>query len=69
MDCDPVTQQIDPQAVLEAITPNTVAILAVHLYGRLAPMDELLAIAKKHGLVLLEDAAQAHGARYKEKSR
>ena len=67
VDCDPVTQQIDPQAVLEAITPNTVAILAVHLYGRLAPMDELLAIAKKHGLVLLEDAAQAHGAKYKGK--
>ena len=67
VDCDPVTQQIDPQAVLEAITPKTAAIVAVHLYGRLAPMDELLAIAKKNGLVLLEDAAQAHGARYKGK--
>ena len=68
VDCDPVTQQIDPQAVNAAITPKTTAIVAVHLYGRLAPMDELLEIANKHGLLLLEDAAQAHGARYKGKS-
>ena len=67
VDCDPVTQQIDPQAVLEAITPKTAAIVAVHLYGRLAPLDELVKIAEKHGLILLEDAAQAHGARYKGK--
>ena len=53
--------------MLEAITPKTAAIVAVHLYGRLAPMDELLAIAKRMELVLLEDAAQAHGARYKGK--
>ena len=67
MDCDPITQQIDPKAVAAAITGKTAAIVAVHLYGRLAPMDELIEISEKHGLLLLEDAAQAHGARYKGK--
>ena len=67
VDCDPITQQIDPLAVADAITHKTTAILAVHLYGRLAPMDELLEIANKHGLILLEDAAQAHGSRYRGK--
>ena len=67
VDCDPSTQQIDPQQVAAAITPRTAAIVPVHLYGRLAPMDELFAIADKHNLFLLEDAAQAHGARYKGK--
>ena len=67
VDCDPTTQQIDPEQVTSAITPRTSAILPVHLYGRLAPMDELQAIAEKHYLFLLEDAAQAHGARYKGK--
>ena len=67
VDCDPITQQIDPQAVDAAITSKTTAIVAVHLYGRLAPMDELIAISEKHGLLLLEDAAQAHGAMYKGK--
>ena len=65
VDCDPITQQIHPQAVNAAITSKTAAIVAVHLYGRLAPMDELIEISDKHGLLLLEDAAQAHGARYK----
>ena len=67
VDCDPKTQQIDPEQVTAAITPRTAAIVPVHLYGRLAPMDELLAIADKYNLFLLEDAAQAHGARYKGK--
>jgi len=67
VDCDPITQQIDPEQVAAAITPRTSAIVPVHLYGRLAPMDELQAIAEKHNLFLLEDAAQAHGARYKGK--
>jgi len=67
VDCDPITQQIDPKAVAAAITSKTAAIVAVHLYGRLAPMDELIAISEKYGLLLLEDAAQAHGARYKGK--
>ena len=67
VDCDPITQQIDPEQVAAAITPRTSAIVPVHLYGRMAPMDELLAIADKNNLFLLEDAAQAHGARYKGK--
>jgi dTDP-4-amino-4,6-dideoxygalactose transaminase len=67
VDCDPETQQIDPAQVEAAISSRTSAILAVHLYGRLAPMAELRTIAKKHGLALLEDAAQAHGARYRGK--
>ena len=67
VDCDPITQQIDPQAVAAAITSKTAAIVAVHLYGRLAPMDELIELSEKQGLLLLEDAAQAHGARYKGK--
>jgi dTDP-4-amino-4,6-dideoxygalactose transaminase len=47
VDCDPITQQIDPEQVAAAITSRTSAIVPVHLYGRLAPMDELLAIAEK----------------------
>ena len=67
VDCDAVTQQIDPVGVEAAITSKTAAIVAVHLYGRLAPMNELKQIADKYGLIILEDAAQAHGARYKGK--
>ena len=69
VDCDPKRQQIDPQQVAAAITPRTAAMLPVHLYGRLAPMDELLAIADKHNLFLLEDAAQAHGADTREREQ
>lgn len=53
---------IDPEKVEKAITPRTKAIMAVHLYGRIAPMEKLREIAGKHGLKLFEDAAQAHGA-------
>ncbi len=67
VDCDPSTQQIDPDQVSSAITPRTTAIVAVHLFGRLAPMNALLDIAQKNGLLLLEDAAQAHGALYQGK--
>jgi dTDP-4-amino-4,6-dideoxygalactose transaminase len=67
VDCDPISQQIDPEQVKAAITPRTTAIVAVHLFGRLAPMDELLDIAQKNGLLLLEDAAQAHGALHQGK--
>lgn len=56
------TFNIDPAAVEAAIGPRTRAIIAVHLYGRLADMQRLRAIADQHGLLLIEDAAQAHGA-------
>lgn len=51
-----------PQKVCQAITPKTKAIVAVHLYGQLAPMKELMALAYEHNLLVLEDSAQAHGA-------
>ncbi len=61
---DPRTHNLDPARVEAAIGPRTRAIVAVHLYGRPAPMDALADIARRHGLKLLEDAAQAHGARW-----
>jgi dTDP-3-amino-3,4,6-trideoxy-alpha-D-glucose transaminase len=62
---DPKTFNLDPERVAAAITPRTRAIIPVHLYGQPADMDSTIAIAKKHGLKVLEDAAQAQGARYK----
>lgn len=59
------TYNIDVTHIEEKITEKTKAIIAVHLQGRAADMDAINAIAKKHGLYVLEDAAQAHGARYK----
>jgi dTDP-4-amino-4,6-dideoxygalactose transaminase len=67
VDCHPENLQIDSIQVAAAVTARTKAILAVHLYGHLAPMDELQDIADQNGLYLLEDAAQAHGARYRGK--
>jgi dTDP-4-amino-4,6-dideoxygalactose transaminase len=64
---DPATHNLDPVLVEEAITPRTRVILPTHLYGQPADLDPLVAIAGRHGLRLLEDAAQAHGARYKGK--
>ena len=58
---------MDPDALAKAITPQTRAIIPVHLYGQMAPMDEIIAIAKRHGLKVIEDAAQAHGAKWKGK--
>lgn len=65
VDIDPVTYTMDPAQVEAAITQRTKAIIPVHLYGQCADMDPILAIAKKHGLVVIEDACQAHGAEYK----
>jgi perosamine synthetase len=62
VDIDPRTLCIDPAAVERAITPRTRAIIPVHLYGHPAQMDRLMAIAKERGLVVVEDAAEAHGA-------
>lgn len=61
---DPLTCNLDPARVDEAITPRTRAIVPVHLYGAPADLDALLQIARKRGLALIEDAAQAHGAQY-----
>jgi dTDP-4-amino-4,6-dideoxygalactose transaminase len=61
-DIDPLTFNIDPESVAAAITPATKAILPVHLYGKAADMDSLRALAKEHGLFLVEDNAQALGA-------
>jgi len=66
VDIDPRSFTMDPALVEAAVTPRTKAILPVHLYGQPADMDPILEIARRHGLVVVEDAAQAHGARYKE---
>lgn len=65
-DTDGETFTIDPAAVEAAITPRTVGIIPVHLYGQPADMDAIMAIARKHGLWVIEDCAQAHLARYKD---
>jgi len=62
---DEGTYNIDPTRIEAAITPRTKAIMVVHLYGQTADMDQINAIARKHGLKVIEDCAQAHGARYK----
>ena len=65
VDTDGITFTIDPSAIEAAITPRTVGIVPVHLYGQPADMDAIMAIADKHRLWVVEDCAQAHLARYK----
>lgn len=65
VDVAPPSFDIDVAAVEAAITPRTKVILPVHLYGQPAPLDELEALAAKHGITVIEDASQAHGARYR----
>lgn len=64
VDIDPDTYMIDPDLIEPAITEKTRAIIPVHLYGHPADMDAIMSIADRHGLMVLEDASQAHGARY-----
>ena len=64
---DPHTFNIDPKAIEKKITRKTKAIMPVHLFGLPSEMDDIIKIAKKHKLFLIEDAAQAHGAKYKGK--
>lgn len=64
VDVEPDTWNLDPVAVKRAITPKTRAIIPVHLYGHPAEMEPLQHIAEEHGLLLIEDAAEAHGAEY-----
>jgi dTDP-4-amino-4,6-dideoxygalactose transaminase len=59
------THNMDPERIEAAIGPKTKAIIPVHLYGQPADMDTILAVARRHGIPVIEDAAQAHGARYK----
>jgi perosamine synthetase len=67
VDVDPVWSNIDPAKIEAAITPRTRAILVVHLHGVPADMDPIMEIALRHGLAVIEDACQAHGALYKGK--
>lgn len=65
VDIDPVTFCVDVKKLEKAITPKTKAIMPVHLYGQIADMDEIIEIAKRHNLIIIEDACQAVGAEYK----
>ena len=68
-DIDPQTFNLDPASVAQAMGPRTKALLPVHLFGRCAPMDPLLEIADRHGVALVEDAAQALSATYRSDAR
>jgi dTDP-4-amino-4,6-dideoxygalactose transaminase len=68
VDIEPNFYNLDPSKIEEKITPRTKALIPVHLYGLPAEMDEIMALAQKHGLKVLEDCAQAHGATYKGKT-
>ena len=66
-DIDPVTYSINPKALENQITGKTKAIIPVHMYGQVSDMDPIVEIAKKHGIHVIEDACQAHGALYRDK--
>jgi dTDP-4-amino-4,6-dideoxygalactose transaminase len=65
VDVDETTYTMDPAGLQKALTPKTKAIIPVHLFGQPADMDPILEFAEEHGLIVIEDAAQAHGAEYK----
>lgn len=67
VDCDPKTYNMDPLQIENKITEKTKAIMPVHLYGQPADLDSISKIARKHKLHVIEDACQAHGAKYKDK--
>lgn len=67
VDVDPKTFNIDPEKAKKAITGKTKAVIPVHLYGQIAEMDEICSIAAKHGIPVIEDAAQAIGSMYKNR--
>ena len=64
VDCEPDTWCLDVEEVERRITPRTRAVMPVHIYGHMADMDPLVDVARRHGLVIVEDAAEAHGAEY-----
>ena len=64
VDVDPETHTLDPARIVPAITQRTRAIVPVHLYGQMADMDPIMEVAQRHGLIVIEDACQAHGADY-----
>jgi dTDP-4-amino-4,6-dideoxygalactose transaminase len=65
VDVDPESMTLDPARIVAAITPRTRAVIPVHLYGQMADMDPIVEVARRHGLAVIEDACQAHGAEYK----
>lgn len=67
VDIDPANFGLNPELISRAITPRTKAILPVHLYGHPFDVDPILEICRKHNVALIEDAAQAHGAKYKQR--
>jgi dTDP-4-amino-4,6-dideoxygalactose transaminase len=64
VDVEPRTLTMDPSRIADRITPRTRAIMPVHLYGQVSDMDAIMAVANQHGLMVIEDACQAHGAEY-----